>query len=275
MISVVILTLNEEANLADCLASVAWCDDVVVFDSYSTDRTVEIARQAGARVHQRQFDDYGSQRNAALSTVAYGHEWVLMVDADERWREEIFREMEAVVGQDRDKEISLCYFRRRDFFCGRWLRRSSGYPTWAGRLVRPGHVRIGRRVNEECHTAGGKVFMQSHFLHYPFSKGMANWIERHNVYSSLEARAFVEERGIWPRLGMLISRDTNMRRKAIKQLAYRLPCRPLLVFCFLYFWRLGFLDGMAGLRYCRLRAMYERMIDLKVSELRREGNMNR
>ena len=98
-VSVLVLTLNEEVNLPGCLESLTWSDDIVVFDSLSTDRTVEIARSVGARVVQRKFDNYAAQRNAALTEVEYRYPWVLMVDADERWPSRIVDEIRDVIGQ--------------------------------------------------------------------------------------------------------------------------------------------------------------------------------
>ncbi|MCX7048307.1 MAG: glycosyltransferase family 2 protein [Candidatus Sumerlaeota bacterium] len=268
-VSVLILTLNEEINLPDCLESVAWSDDIVVFDSFSTDRTVEIARAAGARVVQRKFDNYAAQRNAALTDVDYRHPWVLMVDADERWPGALGREIGLALEADSAKAVSLYHFRRKDLFLGRWLRRSSGYPTWFGRLVRRGQVRVEREINEEYHTDGGKAYLPGLFLHLPFNKGFACWLERHNRYSTMEAAALMEEAPERTGWAGLFSRDPVARRKAQKRLAYRLPGRPLLMFLALYVVRLGFLDGRAGLIYCTLRAIYEYMIDLKVNELKR------
>ena len=266
-ISVLILTLNEENDLPGCLESISWSDDIVVFDSYSTDRTVEIAERFGARVFKRKFDNYASQRNAALTEVTYKYPWVLMADADERWPREVFNEIQQVIHNNHD--ISLYHFLRKDIFMERWLKRSTGYPTWAGRLVKIGEVSVKREINEEYYTAGNKGFLKSHFVHYPFSKGVAFWLERHNRYSSMEAKALVEETSGKLKLKSMFSSDPTVRRKTLKQLAYRMPCRPLLVFCYLYFFRLGFLDGIPGLTYCRLRSIYEYMIDLKVKELRR------
>jgi len=268
MISVLILTFNEEVNLTGCLDSVVWSNDIVIFDSYSTDSTVEIAREFGARVYQRKFDDYAGQRNAALNEVTFKNSWVLMVDADERWPREIYTESIAAIKSDKDDRISIYHFRRKDYFSGRWLKRSNGYPSWAGRLVRLGKVSVKRKINEEYHTIGGKAFLNSHFFHYPFNKGLSYWIERHNRYSSMEARTLIDESRHRMRGSMLLSHDPTIRRKFYKRLAYRLPCRPLLVFCYLFFIRLGFLDGMAGLTYCRLRCIYEYTIDLKIKELR-------
>jgi len=266
-ISVLILTLNEERSLPDCLESVKWSDDVVVFDSFSTDQTVGIATAAGARVIQRPFDNYAAQRNAALG-VGFRNPWVLMFDADERVTPALRDEMLAAV-QTAAPDTGLFRVRRKDMFLGCWLRRSGGYPTWFPRLMRPEKVRVERAINEETVAEGSVLLLKDHLMHYPFNKGVAFWIERHNRYSSMEAAALlseVQERLAWRHL---VGRDPVARRKALKQLAYRLPGRPLLVFAYLFIARFGFLDGLPGLHYCLLRVMYEYMIDIKVKELRR------
>ncbi len=267
-ISILILTLNEEINLPECLESVSWSDDIVVFDSYSTDRTVEVARQFGARVIRRNFDNYAAQRNAAITDVEYKHPWILMIDADERITPELQKEIEEVL-QDKSHDTTLFRIRRKDIFLSRWLKRSSGYPTWFGRLLKKGHVWIERKINEEYRTDGEVGYLKEHFIHYPFNKGMSCWFERHNRYSCMEAESLLEETGYrlkWPHI---FSSDPTKRREFLKQLAYRLPCRPALVFCYLYVFRMGFLDGVPGYTYCRLRALYEYMIDVKTTELRR------
>ena len=270
MISVLILTLNEEANLPGCLESVSWSDDIVVFDSFSNDETVAIAKYKGARVFQRKFDNYAAQRNAALTEVNYKHPWVLMVDADERWPKSMYEEIRLEITNGND--VCLYHFLRKDMFMGRWLKRSTGYPTWAGRLVKIGEVSVKRNINEEYWTNGKKGYLKSHFIHYPFNKGITFWLERHNRYSTMEAEALIRELQGKSNLLNLFSTDPTIRRKSLKQIAYRLPLRPFLVFCYLYFFRLGFLDGVPGLTYCRLRSMYEYMIDLKVKELRNHEN---
>ena len=269
-ISVLILTLNEEINLAECLDSCAWCDDVVVFDSFSTDRTAQIASVQGARFVQRRFDNYAAQRNAALTEIRFNHPWVLMVDADERVPPSLAEEMQRAVAIA-DAETVMFRMRRQDFFLGRWLRRSSGYPTWFGRLVRVGRVRVEREVNEEYIADGRIAHLQNHLMHYPFNKGVAYWFERHNRYSSMEALAKLQSRGSRLSGKALFSVDPIERRRAIKQLAYRLPMRPSIAFLYLYVLRLGFLDGRAGLAFSRMRASYELLIDLKVVELERRS----
>jgi len=265
-ISVLILTLNEEINLAECIDSCAWCDDIVVFDSLSTDSTPDIAAAKAVRFLQRRFDNYAAQRNAALTEVPFKHPWVLMVDADERTPPDLIAEMtHAVASADRD--IVMFRMRRKDFFLGRWLRRSSGYPSWFGRLVRVGRVRVEREVNEEYIADGKIVHLKSHLLHYPFKRGVAYWYERHNRYSTLEALAKVRSRASPLSLKSLFGADPINRRRVLKQIVYRLPMRPSIWFFYLYIFRLGFLDGRAGLTFSRMRASYEGIIDFKVLEL--------
>ncbi len=269
-VSVLILTLNEEANLEECIDSCAWSDDVVVFDSLSDDRTVEIARGKGARVVQRRFDNYAAQRNAALTTVPYKHGWVLMVDADERVGSDLAAEIRSAVAEASD-QVAMFRMRRKDYFLGKWLRRSSGYPSWFGRLVRLGHIRVEREVNEEYIAEGRVEHLKAHLHHYPFNRGIAYWFERHNRYSTMEAAAKMNLHRSRIELRMLFQGDPIDRRRTLKQLLYHVPLRPQIVFFYLYIIRMGILDGRAGLYFSRLRASYEMLIDLKVVESRRRG----
>jgi glycosyltransferase involved in cell wall biosynthesis len=267
-VSVLILTRDEELNLADCLQSVAWSDDIVIFDSFSTDRTCYIAQAAGARCVKRRFDDYASQRNAALRGVDFKNPWVLMVDADERVPPALAHEV-LDAARTASPETTLFRLRRKDMFLGRWLRHSSAYPTWFGRMVRPGQVEVRRAINEEYQTAGTLGRLENHLIHHPFSKGVAAWVERQNLYSTMEATVLHEERAQPLSIADLFSADPVRRRHAAKRMAYRLPLRPTLFFLYLYIARLGFLDGGPGFKYCRLRSGYEYLIDLKLSEIGR------
>jgi glycosyltransferase involved in cell wall biosynthesis len=268
-ISILILTLNEAVNIGACLDSVSWCDDVVVLDSGSSDGTDILAAKRGARVLSRPFDDYASQRNFGLSTVDYRHDWVLMLDADERVPADLALEMRQAVAVAAD-DVALFQVRRRDWLLGRWIRHSSGYPTWFGRLGRRGRVSVERPINEEYRAAGRVLRLFGHLDHYPFNKGFDEWIAKHNRYSTMEARLF-EQRRAQPLTGSVFARDPVLRRKAIKDRVYRLPGRALLMFLALYLFRGGFLEGRAGLTFCLLRAWYEFMIDCKRRELRRRG----
>ena len=267
-VSVLILTLNEEINIGECIDSCCWSDDLVVFDSCSSDRTREIASTKGARVFQRRFDNYAAQRNAALSTITYAHPWVLMVDADERVPADLAAEIEDSVRSVNDRVV-MFRMRRKDFFLDTWLKRSSGYPTWFGRLVLLGRVRVQREFNEEYIADGDVVHLRAHLHHLPLNRGVDYWYERHNRYSQLEATLTASMRGTRISWSNLVGADPIERRRSLRQIAYRMPMRPLMVFLYLYIVRLGILDGRAGFYFSRMRAAYEMMIDLKIIELER------
>jgi len=270
-VSVLVLTLNEEANIAACLQSVAWSDDVVVLDSGSADRTTELAAAAGARVVVRPFDDYAGQRNFGLREIAYRHPWVLMLDADECVSADLGAEIAAAVATA-PAAVCLYRMRRKDFLFGTWIRGSGGYPTWFSRLARVGRVWVERPVNEEYCTDGAVGRLEGHLQHYPFNKGFAAWIDKHNRYSSMEAallEAGAEARAGRARLGRVFSTDPVERRRALKRILYALPLRPLMVFLGVYLLRLGILEGRAGFTFAVLRSWYEFAIDCKRREARR------
>ena len=269
-ISVLILTLDEEVNLGGCLDSVAWCDDVVVLDSFSRDRTVEIVRARGVRLYQRAFDNYANQRNFGLRDIEYRHPWLLMLDADERVPGDLHLEMQLAT-HDAAKQVALFRMRRRDHLFGRWIPRSSGYPTWFGRLVRVGHAWVQRPINEEFHADGEVASLHCHLDHYPFNKGFSAWIEKHDRYSTMEARLRALEPGPDDRWSGLFAPDPARRRRAQKVWLNGLPMRPLVVFTGLYFIKGGVLEGRAGLTFSLLRAWYEYFIDCKADELRRRA----
>jgi glycosyltransferase involved in cell wall biosynthesis len=266
MISCLILTLNEESNIADCVESIPWRSDVHVLDSFSTDSTVAIAKGMDARIHQRSFRDYADQRNFGLS-LPFANEWILMLDADERVTPGLAREIERIVSSG-DQNLSMLLVRRKDIFLGRWLRRSSGYPTWFPRLLRRGRVSVFREINEQYKAQGRTGRLSEHLLHFPFKKGVSWWFNRHNRYSSMESVAVTAEYSKPVKLLELFVRDPTRRRACIKRLAYRIPFRPFLVFFYLYVLRMGFMDGQPGYLFAQMRMSYEIMIDAKILERR-------
>lgn len=270
MVSVLILTLNEEANLPACLDSVAFSDDVHVLDSGSRDATADIARSRGARVTFRRMDDWASQLNHAVRELPFRHPWVFMIDADERATPELGRAVLAAASDPGDRAAFLV--RRRDFFLGRELRRAQA-TAWYPRLFRPERVRFSRLVNPRTHVNGPVGRLDGLLLHHPLSKGLAQWIERHNAYSTLEARQEIAQEAAGDPLTLrgLLSADPQERRGRQKLLLSRLPLRPLVRFLAIYGVRGGFLDGRAGLAYALLQAWYEYLIVLKKREMLAAG----
>ncbi len=270
-VSVLILTLNEEVNLKRCLDSVAWSDDIVVFDSFSSDGTVEIAKAAGARVIQRKFDNWSAHQNWAVENIPFKHPWVFYSDADEVVTPELAKEIEQVCSAA-DRPEAAFRVRRKDTFWGRWLRFSSMYPIWLLRLFRPEKTRWERLVNPVAVVDGPIGRLNEHMLHFSFNKGVGPWISKHNQYARFEAMEAIQSLANRQLdLAGVFSCDPVRRRKALKTISFRLPCRPALRFFYMYFLRLGVLDGWAGLTYCRLMATYEYFITLHMREIRRRG----
>lgn len=269
-ISVLVLTLNEEKNLEACLQTFTWTDDVIVLDSGSTDRTRQIAEAAGARVFTRQFDDWSSHQNWAVRNLPFRNGWVYYTDADERMTPELQCELTAIATAGSTSCVAY-RVRFKNMFLGRWIRRASMYPVWVLRFFRPDKVGWERLVNPVAVVEGTEGKLMGHFEHYSFNNGFNAWFEKHNNYSSGEARELL--RGLTARITWraLFGADAASRRKALKAVAYRVPFRPFLVLFYLYFVRGGWLEGMAGFRYCLLRFIYEYMIDMKVLEARRAG----
>ena len=270
MISVLILTKNEERDLPGALASVAWSDDVHVFDSCSTDATAEIARAAGALVHSRVFDDYATHRNAALRT-SFKHPWVFLLDADERPTPELCAEMQRVV-REAPANTAAFRLRRRDFLFGTWLKHAQLTPYYI-RLVRPERARYTRAINEVLEVDGPVAELMHPLDHFPFSKGIACWLTKHNAYSTMEAELIFRQQGLQkPSLRTALGDpDFHTRRLHQKAIFYRLPGRPLIKWCYMMFVRGAVLDGAAGITYATLLSIYEYIIVLKTKELRRGG----
>ncbi|MBV8632367.1 MAG: glycosyltransferase family 2 protein [Silvibacterium sp.] len=270
MISVLIITKNEEQDLPGCLESVSWSDDIFVFDSYSTDGTEQVARGYGASFVQRKFDGYSSQRNAALDGLPFRYEWIFLVDADERPTQELAKEMQRTVASV-PKEVNGFRMRRRDFLFGTWLKHAQISPFYI-RLVRRGKARYTREINEVLEVEGHIGDLQAPLDHFPFSKGMAHWISKHNTYSTMEAQVIANDLtrrdASWKKA--LFAKDFHVRRVAQKAIFYRMPARPLIKWIYMMFVRRAILDGWAGVAYANLQSIYEYLIVLKTKELLRD-----
>jgi glycosyltransferase involved in cell wall biosynthesis len=274
-ISVLILTKNEQLDLPGCLQSVSWSDDIHIYDSGSADETVAIANGFGAKVTERSYPgcslafggDEAAHRNWGLQNIAFKHEWVFVLDADERVTPGLLEALEAAVLCPGDR-VGFSV-QRRDFFLGTWLRHVQASPYYL-RLIRPEKIRHHRLINTAC-VADGPVGQLAGYLdHFPFSKGIGHWIERHNGYSRFEAQQILANREAGKGFSFIKAffvRDFHERRYHQKELFYRLPLRPCVKFLLLYVGKRGFLDGRAGFTYAVLQSVYEYFIVLKVREL--------
>jgi glycosyltransferase involved in cell wall biosynthesis len=273
MISILVMTLNEETNLPGCLDTVRWSDDIHVFDSYSSDRTAEIAQEYGAKVWFRKFDNYAQHQNWALKNITFKYPWVFYFDADERVTPNLAAAMQRAVQEPSDNVAFRV--RRRDFFLDTWLKHVQ-MTAFYERLFRPDKMHYERLVNPVSVPDGPVGTVEGYLDHYPFSKGITGWVERHNSYSTNEAmQILADSAGAKPfdLRGVLFERDPNERRRNMKRLYYRMPFRPLVKFIIMYFLKRGFLDGAAGFTYTALVAYYETLISFKTDELRRRARI--
>jgi glycosyltransferase involved in cell wall biosynthesis len=278
-ISVIIPAKNEEQNIEACLKSVGWADEVFLVDSQSADRTVEIAERFGARVVQFHYGgSWPKKKNWSLENLPFRNEWILILDADERITPELRDEMAEAI---KDPKYDGYYINRRVIFLGRWLRHCGWYPNWNLRLFKH---KLGRyeflgqgtddtrtgdnEVHEHVLLEGPAGYLNNDMLHEDF-RDLFHWFERHNRYSSWEARVHQNLRvdNSLRTIGAAFFGGPLQRRRFIKQIYIRLPFRPAIKFIGMYFFKLGFLDGKAGYYFCRLHSHYEFNIKAKRYEL--------
>jgi glycosyltransferase involved in cell wall biosynthesis len=249
-LSALVITLNEEHNLARCLNSLAWAEEVLVVDSGSTDRTCEIAKQCGARVVNNPWRGYGQQKNFGLSQVK--NSWVLSVDADEEvspaLKEEILQFLQSD-GKVGDTQYWGADLPRKTWYLGRWIVHGGWYPN---RLVRLSHKKYSQWTEPEVHEqlqVNGLIYpLQQDLLHYTF-RDVGDQVSTNIRFSRLGAKV-ARQRG-----------ETGSVCKII--------LKPVGKFLETYVWKLGFLDGLPGL-VISINAAHS--IFMKYVELRFEKN---
>ncbi|MCP9199581.1 glycosyltransferase family 2 protein [Gramella sp. GC03-9] len=269
MVSVIILTKNEEYDLGRCLDSLKWTDDVHVLDSGSEDRTIEIARLYGAQVACHPFESFGKQRNYALQNLNLKYEWILFLDADEvvttAFKKEVLRSITKA-----SENIAGFYCCWKMMLEGQWLKYCDNYPKWQFRLLRKGRaffIDFGHG-QKEGEIDGELGYIKEPYLHYSFSKGWTEWLNRHNRYSTLEAKARLNS---CPPFRNIFRKNSSIRNPALKSWLIRVPGWPLLRFIHAYFLNLGFLEGSPGFIYCVNMAYHEFLIYIKIRELKRKN----
>lgn len=266
----VVLTLNEDNDLARALQSLTWCDELLVVDSGSTDRTQEVAERFGAHfVEHIQTPPFliTEQRNWALNNSVLKSDWVLFLDADEEvgstLAEQILNCINSATAMDA-YELTPRYW-----FLGQWLKRTQGYPNWHPRLVRRGFAHFHGGVWESFMpgTRVGRLCVP--YEHYAFSKGFDDWLERHQRYASWDAIQIAEllsSRSLRPHL---IQRQWLLRLVASRFWILRPPLR----FFQKYIVQLGFIEGWRSLLFCLMMFFYDLMSLIKLieNERRKKG----
>lgn len=247
---VVILTYNESIHIARAINNVQnWADKIIVLDSYSEDNTVEIAKNLGAEIIFRKFDDYKNQRQFAIDYCKNLTEWMLFLDADEYLLEELKDEIKETISID--SNVDGYYLSRRAIFMGKWIKHGGYYPTYILRLFKPQLATIFGSVNEHISVSGKTKNLKNDFVDHNL-KGIFFWLHKHNQYTDFEAQEFYKHKKnnyIKKRFRLTVQAE---RKQWIKQNIWNhLPLflRPFLYFSYRYFFRFGFLDGKIGLVY--------------------------
>jgi glycosyltransferase involved in cell wall biosynthesis len=268
-LTIIILTLNEAANLPRCLGALPSGLPVIVADSGSQDGTQAVASALGAAVIERPFDRFGAQRNWAMDHPLVKTDWVLFLDADEEATTAFLTEVAQTLESGESSNLAGAYCCWKMMLRGRWLRRSDNFPKWQMRLVHRRRMRftdVGHG-QKEGQVDGRVTQIRAPYLHHAFSKGWKDWLDRHNRYSSQEAIArhgAVTGGKAW--LTALLA-PPEKRNQLLKPLASSLTFWPLLRFVRSYLIGGGFLEGRAGLDYCLLMAFYEYLIQLKMRDV--------
>ncbi len=279
MIDVMIITYNEALNLPHCLSGLqGWVNKIFVIDSGSTDGTVELARQAGAEVVHHDWPGYARQKNWGLDNLPFESPWVLILDADEVVTPELRRELERIAARPVDEVPENGFFLNRlTYFMDRPIRHCGFFPSWNLRLLKRGRGRYeDREVHEHVVIPDPVGYIREPMLHWD-RRGLEHYFAKHNRYSTLEARQLFRETFAGGSVSgeANVSDDTRRRRWLKRHVLPRLPMPEAWRFFYIYVFRLGFLDGRAGFEFCKLIAVYDYLLVLKLRELKRRAKRRR
>lgn len=282
MISVIILTYNDEIQIGNCLASIrGLSNDVIIVDSESTDRTIEICKQYGARVYQNPFVNQALQFNWALDNVSIKNDWVLRLDSDEVVPEKLKSEMLSRLASD--EQFVAYYLNRRMYWMNHWLRYGRMYPHYIARLFRKGFARYEEKTEEHLIVDGEIGYMKNDFLEDNKKNDLDYFTEKHLDTARGELKEILEKesRGLGEKPsieGKLLGAKVHRTRWLKEKVYARTPLfiRPFLYFFYRYFMCLGFLDGLPGLTWHILQGFWYRFyIDAKVYEARKADQLSK
>lgn len=253
-VTAVILTLNEAAHIGECIRSLGWADQVVVFDSFSTDETAALATAAGAKVNQHRFENYAQQRNAALDSLvneeSFRTDWVFFVDADERGTPELGQEIRRVIAE---RPESAWFVPRHNYIFGRLTRGAGWFPDYQLRLLKLGRARYTRPVHEIAEVDGDIGYLQTPLIHLNY-RDPAHFHAKQRAYTDHDA-GLMKGDGIRPR-------------------PHNFILQPLRQFWWRFVTLKGFMDGLHGLRLSLYLAYYEWVKYWKLRRLWQQGTVS-
>lgn len=273
-LTAIILTKNEEKNITKCISSIkSIAKRIVVIDSYSNDNTVKLAKAMGAEIFFNPFKNYATQFNWGLDNLNINTEWILRIDADEEFTEELCEEINCILPTI-ENEITGLTINLRVIFMGKWLKHGGMYPWKLLRIFRKKYGRIeSRNMDEHVELSQGIISsLKNDFIHHDF-KNLEYWTHKHNWYSNREVKDYFENLEM-PDESM--KNKWAMNKRIMKNgVYYKLPkfFRAHLFFIYRYYFKFGFLDGTEGKIFHFLQAYWYRfLIDAKIYECIITGN---
>jgi glycosyltransferase involved in cell wall biosynthesis len=252
MVTFIILTLNEEHDLDECLKSVEAGADIIVVDSFSNDKTLDIASEYTNNIYQNKWVSFAKQREWAMQNTRINTEWVMFIDADERLTKLLIEEIYDFILSN-PKENG-CYIRRRFIFGGKWLKHGGYYPCSELRLMRKSKVQFldeGGGARERFLIDGEKCELKEDMFHV-YDKSFQHWISKHSKLALLEAK--YSNSGAKPEVIEGLGIKVWIRTVVWENLPGLF--RPFLLFIYRYIIRLGILDGKMGFYYCFLHDLW-------------------
>ena len=277
-VEVIIITYNERLNLPTCLEALqGWTRRVYVVDSGSTDGTQQIARDYGAEVVEHEWPGYAEQKNWALDHLPLGAPWVLIVDADEVITPALREKIVAITSAPPASiDHNGFFIDRLTYFLDEPIRHCGYFPSWNLRLFRRGAGRYEDRLVHEHVVIDDPVgYLDEPMLHHD-RRGLEHFYAKHNRYSTLEAQQLfneVRDPSLRERDRANVSAETRRRRWLKRHVMGWMPLPSLWRFCYMYFLRLGFLDGRVGYNFCRFIASYDGMVAFKLRALLRSRRL--
>lgn len=267
-VSATIITYNEEKNIEECLRSIyGWIDEIFIVDSFSSDKTLEIAKKYTDKIYQHSFENFAQQRNWAQDNLPLKNEWVLHLDADETVSPELAAELKKILSLEPEAEGFMAA--RRTVFRGRWIKHGGHYPVYHLRIFKKNQGRSEERLYDQNYIVAGRVFKIKGDIINTINPDLKLWKSRHKRWALLEAREVLFNKNRIMNIsfkGNPIERRNWLRYKVY----YKLPpfIRVFIYFFYRYILKGGFLDGSQGLIFHFWQGFWYRMlVDIKIQEL--------
>lgn len=276
-ITAIILTKNEEKNIRECITSIQnIVKRIVVIDSFSSDGTVEIARQLGVEVYQHQFENYAKQFMYGMEVAQIKTVWVFRIDADERLTEESAKELEALCNGNEETDVNGIVVRFEVEFMGKKLRHGGIYPFQKLLVFKNGIGHIENRNMDEhiVLDKGRSIEMEHDSIHHDY-KDLTYWINKHNWYASREVLDYYQFQEEGDNTGL--NKKAKFKRMVKFKIYYKLPMglRAYIYYWYRYYLKLGFLDGREGKIFAFMQAYWYRyLVDAKIYEREKQANRN-